>query len=334
MIDQTINVIHYGLGPIGLETAKLVLSKKNLKIVGAVDISKEKAGRDLGAVMGLGRELGIPVTDRAQDLFSAQTADIVIHTAGSRITTIYSQLEEIIEAGINVISSSEELLFPFTANKGLAKDLDRAAREKGVTVLGTGVNPGFIMDALPLFLTGVCQDVKTVRVERFVDAGTRRLPLQQKVGAGLSPDVFREKVSQKLLGHVGLVESLQFVAHYLGISFDRIDEAIDPVVAEKAVSTAYFDLKPGDVLGIKHTVKGFKGAAEIISLDLRMYVGNDDPHDTICIEGNPTISLRIDGGVAGDQATAAILVNSVPGVVAARPGLVTVKDLPAPHFYR
>lgn len=334
MNNQEIRVIHYGLGPIGMETAKLVLSKKNLKIVGAVDISEDKAGRDLGAVLGLDNNLDIVVTDQAQDLFSSESADIVIHTAGSRITNIYSQLEEIIGSGINVISSSEELLFPFTANEALAKDLDAKAREHGVTVLGTGVNPGFIMDALPLFLTGVCQDVKTVTVERYVDAGTRRLPLQQKVGAGLSPDVFRERVSQKKLGHVGLVESLQFVAHYLGISLDRIEETIDPVVAEHAVKTDYFDLKPGDVLGIKHIARGIQGMSVIIRLDLRMYVGADDPHDAIFVEGNPNIGLRVDGGVAGDQATAAILVNSIPDVVAAPPGLVTVKDLPAPHFYR
>lgn len=334
MNNQEIRVIHYGLGPIGMETAKLVLSKKNLKIVGAVDISEDKAGRDLGAVLGLDNNLDIVVTDQAQDLFSSESADIVIHTAGSRITNIYSQLEEIIGSGINVISSSEELLFPFTANEALAKDLDAKAREHGVTVLGTGVNPGFIMDALPLFLTGVCQDVKTVTVERYVDAGTRRLPLQQKVGAGLSPDVFRERVSQKKLGHVGLVESLQFVAHYLGISLDRIEETIDPVVAEHAVKTDYFDLKPGDVLGIKHIARGIQGTSVIIRLDLRMYVGADDPHDAIFVEGNPNIGLRVDGGVAGDQATAAILVNSIPDVVAAPPGLVTVKDLPAPHFYR
>ncbi|HEU19445.1 MAG TPA: dihydrodipicolinate reductase [Deltaproteobacteria bacterium] len=334
MVDEKIKVIHYGLGPIGVETAKLVLSKKNLQIVGAVDISEDKAGRDLGAVLGLDDTLGIVVTDRAQDLFSSESADIVIHTAGSRIMTIYSQLEEIIGSGINVISSSEELSFPFTANEASAKGLDAAARESGVTVLGTGVNPGFIMDALPLYLTGVCKDVTTVRVERYVDAGTRRLPLQRKVGAGLSPHVFRERVSQKMLGHVGLVESLQFVAHYLGISLDRIEETIDPVVAEQAVKTDYFDLNPGDVLGIKHIAQGFLGTSVIISLDLRMYVGADDPHDAIFIEGNPSISLKVEGGVAGDQATAAILVNSVPGVVAARPGLVTVKDLPAPHFYR
>ncbi len=334
MGNKKIRVIHYGLGPIGVETAKLVLSKKNLEIVGAVDISEDKAGRDLGTVLGLDNNLGIVVTARAQELFSSQSADIVIHTAGSRITTIYSQLEEIIKSGINVISSSEELLFPFTANEALAKDLDTKARENGVSVLGTGVNPGFIMDALPLYLTGVCKDVSTVKVERFVDAGTRRLPLQIKIGAGLSPDVFRERVSQKMLGHVGLVESLQFVAHYLGISLDRIEETIDPVVAEQAVKTAYFDLKPGDVLGIKHIARGFHGTSVVISLDLRMYVGADDPHDAIFIEGNPSISLRVDGGVAGDQATAAILVNSVPDVVTGRPGLVTVKDLPAPHFYR
>ena len=334
MAEKKIRVIHYGLGPIGLETAKLVLSKSNLEIVGAVDISKDIVGQDLGRILDLRKDLGIIVTDDADKLFSTANAHVVIHTAGSRINTIFSHLEGIVNAGINIVSSAEELSFPSDANEKQARDINRKAREKGVTVLGTGVNPGFIMDALPLRLTGVCQDVKSIRVERIVDAGTRRYPLQKKVGAGLTPEEFRERVSQKLLGHVGLVESLLFIAHFLGITFDKIEETIDPVIAEHPVKTAYFDLKTGDVAGIKHIVNGIKGNETLIDLDLRMYIGAENPHDSVFISGNPNVNLRIDGGVAGDQATAAILVNSIPGVIEARPGLLTVKDLPIPHFYR
>jgi hypothetical protein len=334
MSKKRIRVIHYGLGPIGLETARLVLNKSTLEIVGAVDISQNMIGKDLGTILGIEKNTGITVHENLDKLLSGIKADIVIHTAGSRIRTIYSQLEEIIQAGLNVVSSSEELLFPSEENKALTEELDNKAKDQGVTVLGTGINPGFIMDAFPLYLTSVCQDVKTIKVERMVDAGTRRYPLQKKVGAGLTPEQFRTMVSEKMLGHVGLVESLQFIAHYLGLSFDNVEETIDPVIAEYPVKTAYFDLKKGDVLGIKHIVNGMKNNETIVNLDLRMYVGADDPHDAIYINGIPNISLRIDGGVAGDQATAAILVNSIHDVIAAQPGLVTVKDLPAPHFCR
>lgn len=331
---KKIRVISYGLGPIGIETARLVLKKSDLEIVGAVDIAKEMVGKDLGRVLGMERDLGVKVTDRAADLFGRVEADALLHTAGSRIRKIYPELEEIVRAGLNIISSSEELLFPVKENAELAKAVDRLAKKHKVTVLGTGVNPGFVMDALPLFLTGVCQDVQRVHVERYVDAGTRRLPLQRKVGAGMTPEAFREKIARKELGHVGLLESFHMIAQSLGMSLDTVNESIEPVVSEKDVKTAYFSLKPGDVAGIKHTAEGIRGGEKIITLDLRMFVGCEDPHDSVRIVGNPAVNLRIDGGIAGDQATAAVLVNYIPFVVGAKPGLASVNTLPAPHFRR
>lgn len=334
MVQKKIRVIQYGLGPIGIETAKLVTKKSGMEIVGAVDISKDLVGRDLGEILGLDKTLGVKVTDNGKALFAKTRADVVLHTTGSRIRKIYPELEEIIQAGLNIISSSEELLFPLKENVELAKKVDNLAKEYKVTVLGTGVNPGFVMDALPLFLTAVCQDVKEIHMERIVDAGTRRYPLQKKVGAGMTTDAFYEKIGKKELGHVGLLESLYLVAEKLGMTFDNVIETIDPVVAVKAVKTKFFSLKPGDVAGIKHSVRGINKAKDIVTLDLRMYIGAEGPHDSVHIVGTPEIKLRIEGGVAGDQATAAVLVNSVPVVVDARPGLATVKDLPAAHFKR
>lgn len=334
MAQKKIRVIQYGLGPIGIETAKLVLKKSNMKLVGAVDISKDIAGKDLGEVLGMDKKLGLVVTDNAKELFAGTKADAVLHTTGSRIKKIYPDLEEIIRAGLNIISSSEELLFPLKENAKLSERVDKLAKKHGVTVLGTGVNPGFVMDALPLFLTGVCKDVKRIKVERYVDAGTRRYPLQKKVGAGMAEKAFREQIAKKAMGHVGLLESLYLVADNLGMSLDDVSESVEPVITRKAVKTAYFSLKPGDVAGIKHTAEGIKDGEKIITLDLRMFVGCQDPYDSVHIMGTPEINLRIEGGVAGDQATAAVLVNSIPAVVSAQPGLATVKDLPAPHFYR
>jgi hypothetical protein len=334
MEHKKIRVIQYGLGPIGIETARLVTKKSGMEIVGAVDISRDLVGKDLGEVLGMDRKLGIAVTDNAKNLFAGIRAAAVLHTTGSRIRKIYPELEEIIRAGLNIVSSSEELLSPLKENAEPAERLDRLAKDHGVTVLGAGVNPGFVMDALPLFMTAVCQDVKKIHVERHVDAGTRRYPLQKKVGAGMTQEAFREQIANKTMGHVGLLESLYLVAETLGLSLDDVHEAVEPVMAQKVVNTAYFSLKPGDVAGIKHTAQGIKNGEKIITLDLRMFVGCEEPYDSVHILGTPEIRLRIEGGVAGDQATAAVLVNSVPAVIGARPGLATVKDLPAPHFIR
>ncbi len=330
---KKIYVIQYGLGPIGIETARYVLTKPNMSIVGAVDISKDMVGKDLGEVLGLDRTLDVTVTDDARRLLAKTRADVVIHTAGSRLKTIFPQLMEIVETGKNIVSSAEELLFPSKENTWLAEQLNEKACDCSATVLGTGVNPGFVMDALPLFMTGACQDVKTIRVDRVVDAGTRRYPLQKKVGAGMTPELFHAKVQEKAMGHVGLTESLNLIAYITGFDLDDVQETIDPVMADKPVKTDYFDLQPGDVAGIKNIAIGYKGGVPLITLDLRMYIGAEDPHDTVYIDGTPPVQLRIDGGIAGDKATAAILVNSISSVINATPGLMTVKDLPLPHFH-
>jgi 4-hydroxy-tetrahydrodipicolinate reductase len=330
MKAKKIRVIHYGLGPIGLATAKLILTKPNMEIVGAVDIAKEMVGKDLGEILGQ-KPLGVHVTDNAERLFSKVQADVVVHTAGSRLKRIFGQMEEILKGGKNVVSSAEELLFATPENAEMSDRIDKLAREKGVTVLGTGVNPGFVMDALPLTLTGVCHEVREVHVERVVDAGTRRHPLQRKIGAGMTPALFREKVAEKAMGHVGLRESLYLIADRLHIALDEVRESVEPVIAEKPLKTAYFELKPGDVAGIRNIGEGIKGGKKILTLDLRMYIGAEAPYDAVHIVGTPDLRLRIEGGVAGDEATAAMLVNSIPAVIAAAPGLVTVKDLPAPY---
>jgi hypothetical protein len=330
--DKKIRVIQYGLGPIGIETARLVLEKSSLEITGAVDISKDMVGKDLGEILRLDRNMNVVVTDDSESLFKRSGADVVIHTAGSRLKTICPQLEGIIRAKMNIVSSAEELLFPSGENAGIAKRIHELALENGVTVLGTGVNPGFVMDALPLFLTGICKEVKEIHVERVVDAGTRRYPLQKKVGAGMAPEIFVERIAQKELGHVGLMESLYLIASKLGIAFDSVNETIEPVFTEEPVKTDFFSLKAGDVAGLKHVAEGILKGEKVITLNLRMYIGAEDPRDVVRIVGTPCIRLRIEGGVAGDQATAAVLVNSISTVMNAAPGLVTVKDIPSPHF--
>lgn len=254
-------------------------------------------------------------------------ADVVLHSTGSYLPQVRPQLVEIIEAGLNIVSTCEELAYPQAQHPALAEELDKLARKHGVTVLGTGVNPGFAQDTIAIVATGVCQDVKHIAVTRTVEAGERRLPLQKKVGAGLTVAEFEEKAGKRQIRHVGLEESLTMVAHALGWQLDRVEETIEPVIAEKPVKSQFIEVKAGQVSGVHQVARGFKGGQELIVLQLYMHIGPEDPGDSVVIKGTPDIELTVKG-IHGDLSTAAMAVNAVPKVVSAPPGLVTMKDLP------
>ncbi len=194
-------------------------------------------------------------------------------------------------------------------------------------MLGTGVNPGFAQDTIAIAASGVCQDVKHITVTRIVEAGERRLPLQKKVGAGLTVAEFEEKAKKREIRHVGLEESLTMVAHALGWRLDKVEETIEPVIAEKPVKSQFVEVKEGQVSGVHQVARGSRGGQELIVLHLYMHIGAENPGDSVVIKGTPDIELTIKG-IHGDLATAAMAVNAVPKVVSAPPGLVTMKDLP------
>ncbi len=331
---KPIRVIQYGLGPIGCATALALLDKSDIEIAGAVDIAPELVGKDLGEVLGIPRKLDIPVTDDPGALFRRARAHIVAHTTRSFFRDVYDQLEQAAAAGLDVVSSTEELLFPQLRNPNLAAKLDRVARKNRSTILGTGVNPGFVMDTLALVMTGVCRNVRSVKMTRRVDAANRRESLQRKVGAGMIPGEFRLLNKQGRLGHIGLMESMFLVAHGLGWQLSETREKVEPVIAEQKLVTKYFTVDPGRVAGIKHTACGLCDGRKVIEMDLRLYIGAPDPADSIEIDGDPCVSLTMQGGIDGDIATVASLVNAIPNVIAAPPGLKTVLDLPIPRAFR
>jgi 4-hydroxy-tetrahydrodipicolinate reductase len=246
---------------------------------------------------------------------------------------VHLQLKQCIAKSVHVVSSTEELSFPYDRHPELSVELDALAKEQGVVVVGTGVNPGFAMDTMALLSTGVCSEVTEVHVRRVVDAGKRRLPLQRKVGAGISVTEFEEKKKTGTFGHIGLRESLLFVASGLGWPLDRIEETLDAVIADQQVVTNFVTIQSGHVAGIHHAVQGYAGGKAILTLDLKMYVGAVDPHDGVRVLGSPPIDLMVHGGIFGDTATVAALVNAVPLVMKAQPGLKTMMDLPVPRAF-
>lgn len=328
---KTLNVAVYGVGPIGSGIVRLLNTKQWAQIVGAVDVDEQKAGKDLGEVAGLNRKIGVVVSRDPRRLLEQTSPDVVVHTTSSYLPDVYPQLIECARGKADVVSTSEELSYPYTKYPDLSRKIDEIAKEHGVTVLGTGVNPGFVMDTLVAVMSGVCQTVESVSAERIVDTSKRRWELQRKTGAGLSVDEFQRLVKQGKIKHVGLPESVMMIGAALGWSLDDVREEIAPVVAEQEMRTEYAVVRKGSAAGVQQIARGIVAGREQIVLNLKMYVGAKDPRDSVRIQGVPPIDLTIRGGVQGDQATAAIVVNSIQNVVASGPGLKTMLDLPIVH---
>ena len=330
---RSLRVVVSGLGPIGQGVVRLLLQTEGLQVVGASDVSPNLAGKDLGVVLGLPKKLRIKIASDVGKLLRKTKADLAVLTTSSSVRDIKPQVALLVQRGLNVVTTCEELAFPAPRNVAAFKELDRLAQRKKVTVLATGVNPGYAMDALALMLTAPCADVTRVSVTRVVDARTRRLPLQRKVGAGLNLNQFRRAMTEGTVRHVGLPQSVYMIATALGWKLDRVDETLEPAIAPRDLDTEYLRIPAGMAAGIKQSARGYRNGDLAITLDLQMYVGAEQPRDHILIDGVPPIDMTIAGGVAGDSATAAITVNAIPKVMSARPGLVTMHDLPLLHRY-
>jgi hypothetical protein len=323
--------LQIGLGPVGTAISRLLMQKPGWTIVGAVDIDPAKRGHDLGEVAGLEQRLGVPVYGHLPTL-QPHEIDVAFLTTVSTFPEVLPTLEALVQAGINVVASTEELFFPYYRYAQQATTLDTLAKQHGASILGTGLNPGFIMDTLVLTLTSMCQRITRIAVTRVVNASGRRPSLQKKIGIGLTPDTFTAEASHHHIGVVGLVDSVAFLAHVLRWHMDDVKERFVPVIANKPLIAAQRQVEPGQVCGIRHTVKGIAHGKEVISLDVRMYLEAENARDLIYIEGTPTFESTIKGPDMDNVAAAALLVNMAPLVYQARAGLLTMKDLSLPHF--
>src|SRR3982751_3157224 len=328
-----IRVLHYGLGPIGAAVVKQVAERRGFKIVGAVDIDPAKAGRDLGEVVGLGRKLKITVSDNARKTIKAARPDVVVLCTLSSLKKVMPQMEEILKLKVPIVSTTEELAYPIGGNMRYARAIHQLAKKARVAVLGTGVNPGFTMDALPITLTGVCERVDSIRVDRIQDARVRRLPFQQKIGAGLTREQFQKKVDDGSVRHVGLAESVSMIADAMGWKLDRISDEIHPKIATSTVSSEFLAVDPGYVCGIVQDGIGYRDGVPVITLHMEAYLGAPESFDAVEISGSPNITSKIAGGVHGDVATASITVNSIPKILEVAPGLHTMRDMPIPSYF-
>jgi 4-hydroxy-tetrahydrodipicolinate reductase len=328
-----IRVLHYGLGPIGAAVVRQISEREGFRIVSAVDIDPLKVGKDLGEVAGLRRALKVRVVNDAKKAIKAGKPDVVVLCTSSSLKKVMPQLEAILKLKVPVVSTTEELSYPSKTNLRYARAVHQLAKKSKVAVLGTGVNPGFVMDALPILLTGVCERVDSVRVDRVQDARVRRLPFQQKIGAGLTREQFQRRVDDGSVRHVGLTESVSMIADALGWKLDRITDEIQPKLATQTVASEFLAVDAGYVCGIIQDGVGFRNGTPVITLHMEAYLGAPESFDSVEIAGSPSIRSKIAGGVHGDIATASIVVNSLPKILEVTPGLHTMRDMPLPSFF-
>jgi hypothetical protein len=325
-------VMIMGLGPIGAGVARQLVARKNFKVVAAVDIDPAKAGKDLGDVVGLGKKTGVKVGADPVAAIRKTRPQVAVLCTSSALKKAWPQVEAVLKLKVPIVSTTEELSYPWFSNKALARKIDAAAKRAKVAVVGTGINPGFAMDALPIALTAICERVDAVRIDRIQDARIRRLPFQQKIGSGLTPAEFAERVKAFTVRHVGLTESVAMIADALGWKLDRITDEIQPKIAEAPVESPFLKVEAGKVCGIVQDGVGSVKGKPVIALHMEAYLGAPETYDRVQIEGSPRLDVKATGGYHGDVATVSITVNSIPKVLAAPPGLHTMRSLALPSF--
>lgn len=333
-------IIQIGLGPIGLDIARRILEHPDLRLVGAVDPAPGKAwhplselytdtivpanARDIIVAPSLGKVLS-GITDKPAT---------AIHTTGSFLSDVTPQILEIAGNGLNVISTTEELSYPWRHHPREAQQIDECARNNNVSVLGTGVNPGYIMDLFPVFLSAISRSVESVYVKRVVDAELRRGPLRNKIGTGITVEEFNRRKASGRFGHIGLVESVAMIGSIFNWELTSICNELSPKVSETMYTGPHVAVPAGNILGIVQTAIGYDTHKnERIRLELEMYVGAQNTEDTVRLTGIPDLNLTVANGIPGDIATVSTTINYIPLIQTAPAGLITPEKLPLPRWF-
>ena len=320
-------VVVVGLGVIGQHIARAAHASEELELIGAVDVNPRLVGKKLSDVAQV--PLPLKVAKSLAEAVGKAKGVVVLHSTSSRLEQVMDQLLEAINLKCSVVSTCEELSFPYLKYPEMAERLDLAAQKAGVSVVGTGVNPGFVLDRLVATVAQVSGTVRHLSAVRVVDARTRREALQRKVGAGMTEDEFHDLAEKDQIGHVGLVESAALAALGAGLDCDDFEEELVPVLAEEDITGGAFVVKKGKVAGMNQVAVGLSEGQEKVRLELTIAVGADNPGDHIIVDGDVRVELTIKDGIAGDAATANLVVNAAPRISAAEPGLLTVLELPA-----
>jgi 4-hydroxy-tetrahydrodipicolinate reductase len=340
-MEEAIKVIQYGVGAMGSNMVKLLSKKPGVKIVGAIDIDGSKIGRDLGEVAGLDTRLGVEVQYPPEKVFESVQADVVLHATTAFLDNAFPQIMQALDWKINVVTITQELFFPLADNLLMAEELDRRAKQRGVRLTATGINPGFIMDILPIVSSLPCWEIKKIFVRRVVDFSPYGPDEMKHIGAGLDQDDFIRGAREGIIGHIGLLETAAMVDRCLGLGVDELVQTKEPILARRPRKTKFTCIDRGKVCGFKQNVIGFRKGAEVLVFRMIGILSPDLEEDGVelgdyaRIDGIPNVDISIKEEISqkGGLGTAAVAVNMIPCLLAASPGYHTMNSLTLPHIW-
>ncbi len=328
-----INILQIGFGPLGIQIGKYIAQKENVRTTAVVDIEAKLLGKSLDSIDGKLPSNIYVFNDLKVAIESLeQKPDVAIITTVSSLKKLIPQIEDVAAFGIPVISTCEELSYPWKLQPEISQQIDTICTKNNIACLGTGVNPGFLMDYLPSVMSSVCKDIEMITVERIQDATPRRIPFQKKIGAGLTIEAFKQREKEGTLRHVGLQESMYLLASSIGFELDKVTESLNPVIADKPIETKDLSINKNDARGVEQIAYGYKNGVCKIKMHFKAAIGEARSYDKVTIKGTPSFSSEIDGGINGDIATCAIAINCINSVLKAPSGLHTMADIGVPGF--
>ena len=328
-----LRILHIGLGPLGRKIVADLHERRLGEVVAAVDVSTDVAGKTLSELVPSTKSK-IQVVASLEEIHDWSAFDAAVVTTLSELQGCAPLFRELLARGVSVVSTCEELCWPWLKHEKLSQELDLLARENRGRLLGTGVNPGFLMDAFPAFATSISRSVTKIEVVRRQDASIRRVPFQKKIGASLDRSAFAARIADGSLRHVGLGESMHFVAHCLGWQVERWEETIEPVLAERRLESALGPIEPGRAAGVRQVARGWVDGEERLTLEFQAAIGQANPHDRVLLESDPPLDLVLSGGVHGDRATSALVLNCIGPLLDAPVGLATMASIRMPRCAR
>lgn len=335
---RRIRVALWGFGAMGSGIARVLLGKQGVEITGVCDLHPNRVGKSIFELLQIerGDQADVLIQEDIDAVLPKGGADVCIVATDSFTRDVYPKLLRVIKSGVNVICTAEEMSYPAAKEPKLAAEIDRAAKENGVTVLGTGINPGLMMDLLAICLSGCMTNVEKVTCKRVNSLSPFGPLVMREQGVGLSVKEFEEGVEDgSLAGHVGFAESVGMIAKALGWEIEYFEQQMSPIITDVDRRSAYGFAKKGNVAGVNMTGQAYHAGEVGIDMihpqQIEPELGGTHTGDYITLEGTPPVNMAIKPEVDGGIGTIAMCVNMIPQVINARPGLKTMIDLPVPH---
>jgi 4-hydroxy-tetrahydrodipicolinate reductase len=334
-MQDKLKVAVLGTGQMGSGIVRLLMRKQGVELAGVFGRRADRAGVDVGEAIGHGTKIGVALTSDLPGLLSSAKPDVVIQATCSRVEQAADEIKTAVRGGANVISIAEEMAYPSYEAPGLSAEIHKLAVENGVTVVGTGINPGFVLDLLVISLTGVCYNVESITARRINDLSPYGPSVLQTQGVGITPEAFKKGVEDgSVVGHFGFPESISMIAKAVGWRIDKIEQTREPIISKVHRETEFVKIEPGLTAGCTHTAKGYMDGKPVIHLihpqQVHPHLENVQTGDTIEIKGEPDVRFSSGPEIPGGIGTIALAVNMIPQVVTGLPGLKTMADLPAP----